>query len=76
MAGIQNVAAVSLAIGYPTLAAVPHMLVNGYKNVLAVALATDITFKQAEKAKAFLAVCVPALFLSIKCMPFLCAASL
>lgn len=58
MSGITNVAAVSLAIGYPTLAAVPHMLVNGYKNVLAVALATDITFKQAEKAKAFLAVCV------------------
>ena len=55
MAGITNVAAVSLAIGYPTLAAIPHMVVNGYKNVLALALATDITFKQAEKAKAFLA---------------------
>lgn len=55
MAGIANVASVSLAIGYPTVAAVPHMLVNGYKNVLAIALATDISFKQAEKAKAFLA---------------------
>lgn len=54
MAGITNVASVSLAIGYPTVAAVPHMLVNGYKNVLAIALATDISFKQVEKAKAFL----------------------
>jgi large subunit ribosomal protein LP0 len=31
------------------------MVINGYKNVLAIALATEITFPQAEKAKAFLA---------------------
>ena len=54
MLGVSKVAAVSLAIGYPNSASVPHMLVNGYKNVLAIALATEITFPLAEKAKAFL----------------------
>lgn len=54
-AGLANVASLSLAIHYPTYASMPHLLINGFKNVLAVALATDITFKQAEKAKAYLA---------------------
>jgi len=53
--GIANVAALSLAIGYPTVASVPHSVVNGMKNLLAVAAATDITFKEAETLKAFLA---------------------
>eukprot|EP00126_Sphaerothecum_destruens_P014263 Sdes_comp24603_c0_seq1m22445 len=53
--GVMNVTCVSLAIGYPTVVSVPHLVVNGYKNVFAVALATDITFPMAEKAKAFLA---------------------
>jgi len=49
--GVRNVASVSLAINYPTIASVPHSIANGFKNVLAVALATEITFKQAELAK-------------------------
>lgn len=53
--GVTNVASVSLQIGYPTVASVPHSIVNGYKNVLAVAVATNITFKQAEQAKAYAA---------------------
>merc|ERR1712058_85383 len=53
--GIANVAALSLAIGYPTIASVPHSIVNGMKNLLAVAAATEITFKEAETLKAFLA---------------------
>lgn len=53
--GVSKVAAVSLVIGRPNKASVTHMLINGYKNVLAIALATDITFPLAEKAKAFLA---------------------
>jgi len=36
--GVRNVAAASLAIGYPTLASVPHSIVNGYKKVVSVAL--------------------------------------
>lgn len=55
LAGVRNVASVSLQIGYPTLASVPHSVVNGFKNVLALACATDIEFKEAEQAKAFIA---------------------
>jgi large subunit ribosomal protein LP0 len=55
LSGIRNVAAVSLKIGYPTLASVPHSIVNGLKNCMAVAAVTEITFKEAEKMKAFLA---------------------
>jgi len=53
MEGVANVAAVSLQIGYPTVASVPHSIVNGFKNLLAIAVVTDITFKEAEQAKAF-----------------------
>merc|ERR1711922_98770 len=54
-AGVANVAAICLNIGYPTMASVPHSIVNGMKNLLAVAAVTDITFKEAEKIKAYLA---------------------
>merc|ERR1712098_937744 len=54
--GVANVAALSLAIKYPTVASVPHSIVNGMKNLLAVAAATEITFKEAETVKAFLAI--------------------
>jgi len=55
MQGVLNIAAVSLAIGYPTLASAPHSIVNGFKNLLAVAAMTDITFKEAETMKEYLA---------------------
>jgi len=54
VAGVRNVACVSLAIGYPTAASAPHSLVNGFKRLLAVAAETDYTFKQAERTKEFL----------------------
>uniref|UniRef100_A0A8C7XI73 Large ribosomal subunit protein uL10 n=1 Tax=Oryzias sinensis TaxID=183150 RepID=A0A8C7XI73_9TELE len=47
--GVRNIASVSLEIGYPTLASIPHSVINGYKRVLAVAVETDYTFPQAEK---------------------------
>merc|ERR1711992_21307 len=53
--GVANVAALSLAINYPNVASVPHSIVNGMKNLLAIAAATVITFKEAETIKAFLA---------------------
>merc|ERR1712157_495018 len=53
--GVRNVAAMSLAMNYPNVASVPHSIVNGMKNLLAVAAATEITFKEAETVKAFLA---------------------
>ena len=46
---IARVAAASLELGYPTLASIPHSVVNGYKNVLAVSVATDYTFPLAQK---------------------------
>jgi len=54
LAGVANVAAVSLAIGYPTVASAPHSIVNGLKNLIAIACETDISFKAAEKAKEYL----------------------
>jgi len=54
LAGVRNVASVCLEIGYPTLASVPHSIVNGFKNLLALAVTTDINFKEADMAKEFL----------------------
>jgi len=54
MAGVANVAAVSLAVGYPTVASVPHSIVNGFKKLLAVAAVTDVSFKEAETVKEFI----------------------
>jgi large subunit ribosomal protein LP0 len=55
MAGVNNIASVSLKIGYPTIASAPHSIANGLKKLIAVACATEITFPAAEKSKAFLA---------------------
>jgi len=55
MEGVRNVASVCLQIGYPTVASVPHSIVNGLKNLLAIAAETDITFKEAETLKEYLA---------------------
>jgi len=54
MTGVKNVAAVSLKIGYPTVASVPHSIINGFKNLLAVAAVTEISFKEAETVKEFI----------------------
>lgn len=50
-AGVSKVAAVSLAIGFPTIAALPHAINNAFKKLVAIALATDITFEQVAKLK-------------------------
>jgi len=51
--GVRNVSSVSLAINYPTLVSVPHSIINAFKNLLAIAVVTDIDFKEAETAKEF-----------------------
>lgn len=53
-AGVANVAALSLAIKYPTIASAPHSIANGFKNLLAIAAVTEVSFKQAETVKEFL----------------------
>jgi len=49
MQGIANIAALSLGIGYPTKVSAPHSVINGFKNLVAVAAESDLSFKQAEK---------------------------
>jgi len=55
LSGIKTIAAISLAINYPTIVSVTHSLVNAYKNLLAISIATDYTFEGAEKVKEYLA---------------------
>jgi len=52
--GLRNVAATGLAISFPTTAALPHLVINAYKNILSIAVATEVTFKRAEKVKEYL----------------------
>jgi large subunit ribosomal protein LP0 len=54
LSGIKSIAAISLALNYPTIVSVVHSLVNTYKNLIAIALVTDYSFEGAEKAKAYL----------------------
>jgi large subunit ribosomal protein LP0 len=49
MSGVKTIAAISLAINFPTIASVTHSLVNSYKNLLAVSLATDYEFEGSAK---------------------------
>jgi len=53
--GVQKLAAVSLAIGYPTLASLPHIIAGGFQKLVAISLATDFTFKQSQTFKDYLA---------------------
>ncbi|VDO01239.1 unnamed protein product [Rodentolepis nana] len=51
----NNVTAISLGIGYPTFTSVGHMIADGFKNLLAISVASDYTFKESEQVKEFLA---------------------
>ena len=52
--GVKNIAALGLQIGYPTVASLPHSIARGFKNILAISLATDYSIKQAEEIKKYL----------------------
>ncbi|XP_030450968.1 60S acidic ribosomal protein P0 [Syzygium oleosum] len=52
--GVSMVTSLALAISYPTLAAAPHMFINAYKNVLAVAVETEYSYPHADEVKEFL----------------------
>jgi len=49
--GIGQVAAFSLALSYPTLPSFPHVVADGFKNLVAICLETNYSFKQAEALK-------------------------
>jgi len=55
LASIKTITSISLALKYPTVVSVPHLLVNAYKNLLAICISTDYTFDGAEKVKEYLA---------------------
>jgi len=48
---VTAVAAISLAINFPTLPSVIHSVVNSYKNVLAVAVETEYSWPEIEQLK-------------------------
>lgn len=47
--GIRNIACVSLEMGYPTVASVPHSLSNAHKNIFHVSIAASFPYKATEK---------------------------
>jgi len=53
--GVKNLASLSLAIHYPTVASVPHSVITGFKRVLSIGLGTEYSFPKAEEAKKSLA---------------------
>jgi len=55
LAGIKQIATISLATGFPTIASVGHSLVNSYKNLLNISLATDYEFEGSAQIKEYLA---------------------
>jgi len=50
-AGLSTVAAISLATGLPTVASIPHSVLNAFKNLLAISLETNFDFDQAKTIK-------------------------
>ena len=48
---ITNMASISLGSGYVTKAAIPHMIMNSFKNLAAVTFDSEYSFKQADKMK-------------------------
>ncbi|CAF3870833.1 unnamed protein product [Rotaria sp. Silwood1] len=52
--GIQHLAAFSLGINYPNQASAPHLILGGFKRLLALAVDTDVEFEQAKTLKELL----------------------
>jgi len=52
--GLQRVTTIALEIGYPSLATLPHLLANAYKNILAISIETEYEFEGSKEVKAYL----------------------
>jgi large subunit ribosomal protein LP0 len=48
LVGIANVASLSLGLNFPSLASFPHIVMNGFKNLICIALGTEYNFEKAE----------------------------
>lgn len=53
--GVRNIAALCRELAIPSIASAPHALIDGYKNLLAIAVETEFSFPLADKVKAYLA---------------------
>jgi len=53
--GVSMITALSLRIGIPNLATLPHSIAHAFQVLLAIAVTTDVTFKQAQPFKDYLA---------------------
>lgn len=49
VSAVSTIASISLAIGYPTLPSVGHTLINNYKDLLAVAIASGYHYPEIEE---------------------------
>ena len=59
---VAQVTAISLALSFPTVAAVPHLLVNGYKDLLAVGISLEeYSFPAIDRVSLFLISLLPEL---------------
>jgi len=54
-AAVNQMACLSLGANYPTAVSLPHIVLNSFKSILAVAVEVDYDMPQAEKVKAILA---------------------
>jgi len=48
---LSIVASISLALGIPTIASIPHSILGAYKNLLAISVQTNYVFDQAKLVK-------------------------
>jgi large subunit ribosomal protein LP0 len=53
--GVRKIAAISLAIGYPTIASLPTILSGGFRKILAISMATEYDFAEAKAFKQMMA---------------------
>jgi len=51
MNGVSRLSAISMGLSYPTQVALPHLIGNAFRKLLAISAATNYTFKEAEALK-------------------------
>jgi len=52
--GLQRVATISMQIGFPSLASVPHLIANAYRNLISISIETNYDFEGSVKVKEYL----------------------
>jgi len=52
--GVDRLTNVALAVGYPARTAIPQYVAHAFRNLLSIAVSTDINFKQAKEIKEYI----------------------